>query len=91
MAYSVESLFMSKAESFFDASLTLTGLRPASLKHYINMYCFASSFRGIMTLTFQLALRLLFPILVIKYAQKVDDRVRATELTIKLKPKIVER
>ena len=36
-------------------------------------------------------LRLPFPILVIKYAYKVDDRVGATNLIIKLKPKIVER
>ena len=36
-------------------------------------------------------LRLQFPILVIKYAYKVDDPVGATELTIKLKPNVVER
>ena len=35
-------------------------------------------------------LRLQFPILVIKYASKVDDRVGATELNIKLEPKDVE-
>ena len=31
------------------------------------------------------------PILVIKYAKKVDDRVGATKLIIKLKLKVVER
>ena len=36
-------------------------------------------------------LRLRFPILVIKYAKKVDKRVGATELIIKRKPKVVER
>ena len=35
--------------------------------------------------------RLQFPILVITYAQEVDDRVGATELIIKLNPKAVER
>ena len=35
--------------------------------------------------------KLWFPILVIKYAYKVDDRVGATELIIKLKPKVAER
>ena len=36
------------------------------------------------------SLRLRFPILVIKYALKVDNRVGATELIIKRKPKVVE-
>ena len=36
-------------------------------------------------------LKLRFPILMIKYAYKVDDRIGATELIIKLKPKLVER
>ena len=36
-------------------------------------------------------LRLRFPILVIKYAKKVDNRVGATERNIKRKPKVVER
>ena len=36
-------------------------------------------------------LRLRFTILVIKYTYKVDDRIGATELIIKLKPKLVER
>ena len=36
-------------------------------------------------------LRLRFPVLVVKYAQKVEDRVGATELIIKLKPKVIER
>ena len=36
-------------------------------------------------------LRLRFLILVIIYGQKVDNRVGATELIIKLKPKVVER
>ena len=35
-------------------------------------------------------LRLRFPILVIKYAYEVNDRVGVTELIITLKPKIVE-
>ena len=36
-------------------------------------------------------LRLRFPILVIQYAQKVDNRVGTTERIIKRKPKVVER
>ena len=36
-------------------------------------------------------LRSRFPILVIKYAQEIDDRVRVPELIIKLKPKAAER
>ena len=35
--------------------------------------------------------RLQFPILVIKYAQEVDDPVGAVGLIINLKPKVVER
>ena len=35
-------------------------------------------------------LRLRFPILVIKYVLKVDDRVGATELTVKHKPDTIE-
>ena len=40
---------------------------------------------------YQESLRLRCPILVIKYGYKVDNRVRAAELIIKLKPKVVER
>ena len=39
----------------------------------------------------QTSLRLRFPILVIKYVEKVDDRIGATELIIKLKPEVVEK
>ena len=41
--------------------------------------------------SWRLSLRLRFPILLIKYALKVDDRVGATKLIIELKAKIVER
>ena len=43
------------------------------------------------SLDLHVRLRLRFPILVIKYALKVDSRAGATELIIKRKPKVIER
>ena len=50
MARSVRSLFMSRVESYFDASITSMGVLPSIIEALISTICFISLFRGFMTL-----------------------------------------